>query len=183
MTYYCESVNTAYGAAAELRFPSGSYLIRYDDEGGSPSTHLRSRFEGRTELVSLDAMAARQADLLSEYLCLYRILEAADGANGKTFASNMPPALQEAEFGTLLVMDDLLEDDEGTNLLETYRTAALAEVHRLGDAVEDVSTYLYRIRNGLAHGKTNLVTPTTRFADAARALPVVKLLARLAVEP
>lgn len=180
--YYWQSVNTAYGAAAELRFTS-SYVIRYDYENTSPSTDFRSRFSGRTELVSLYAMAARQADLLSEYLCLYRILEAADGTNGKRFCASSLPALKTADFGTLLVVDDILEDDEGTNVFETYRTEAVEEVQRLTNLGKDVPKHLHEIRNGLAHGRNNLITHTTRFDDAARALPIVKLLARLTIEP
>ena len=80
--YYWQTLNQCYGTAAELRF-NGSYVIRYDDEdAAAPSTDFATRFSGREELVALYAMATRQADILSEYLCLYRVLEAADGANG-----------------------------------------------------------------------------------------------------
>jgi hypothetical protein len=37
------------------------------------------------------AIAARQADLLAEYLCLYRVLEGADGQNGTVSAGKYYP--------------------------------------------------------------------------------------------
>src|SRR5438445_738386 len=82
-----DSLTAVYGSAAELRF-NGSYVIRYGGEDPAPVTDFIHRFIGREELVSMYAMAARQADQLSEYLCLYRILEAADQRNGKIFAAD-----------------------------------------------------------------------------------------------
>lgn len=80
-------------AAADLRF-NGCWGMRYELENAWPgydepastaaiSTRFRKRFSGREELLALYAMAARQADAMGEYLCLYRVLEAADGRNGR----------------------------------------------------------------------------------------------------
>ena len=97
--WYWEHQNMACGAAAELRF-NGSYVLRYDGEDtAAPSTAFARRFEGIEQLVSLYAMAARQADPLTEYLCLYRLLEGKDKTNGKTFASGNIERLAGFNYG------------------------------------------------------------------------------------
>lgn len=183
--WYWQSLNQAYAAAAELRF-NGSYVIRYDREDGSPSTDFSVRFDGKEELVGLYAMAAREPDLLAEYLCLYRVLEAADGQNGKTFSASALSTLASKSFGDLRVIQDDLRFESAPNVFEIYRERAEQELERLTiDGVRDVPGHLYRIRNSLAHGKHDVLTARDagRFSAAARALPVVKLLARTAIEP
>jgi hypothetical protein len=181
---YWEALNASYNAAAQMRF-SYAYALRYDDSHGAPSTDFATRFADREELIVLYAMAARQPDLLSEYLCLYRLLEAADDKNGKTFSAQHLSEIATRDFGALRVVDSPLGPNE-INAFEEYRTRASAELKRLaaqGDS--DVPDYLYRIRNSLAHGKHDVLTPSdpARFENAAKALPIVKLLARMAVEP
>jgi hypothetical protein len=181
---YWQWANAAYAAAAELRF-NGSYVIRYDNETGAPDTCFATRFAGREELVGLYAMAARQAYLLAEYLCLYRVLEAADNGNGKEHVANELPSLRTTDFGELRVVGDDLSYETAPNAFEVFRDRAENELKRLAaNGVDDVPAYLYSIRNSLAHGKRDLLTArhAARFADAARALPIVKLLARRAVE-
>jgi hypothetical protein len=181
---YWQSLNGAYGAAAELRF-SGSYVVRYDDEEDAPATDFSRRFAGREELVGLYAMAARQADLLSEYLCLYRVLEAADTGNGTLFASQALSQLAATDFGVLKIIGIDGRYDTAPNAFDVYKQHALQEMAALAADGQDAPPYLYGIRNSIAHGKHNIVTGHSgeRFERAARALPVVKLLARMAVEP
>lgn len=181
---YWQALNTAYSAAAELRM-TYAYVLRYDQEDTAPSTDFTARFAGHEELVVLYAMAARQADVLTEYLCLYRILEAADGQNGKTFSATHLADVATKDYGELRVIVRLFDDEE-LNAFEVYRNRAENELNRLRlEGIVDVPTHLYAIRNSLAHGKHGVLTPSdpARFESAARALPVVKLLARLAVEP
>jgi hypothetical protein len=133
------------------------------------------------------AMAARQADLLAEYLCLYRVLEGADGTNGTTFSTNELPALLGRDFGVLCVISDWWHEGEQlwTNVFELYKHRARLELGRLNAAgIADIPAYLYRIRNSLAHGKTGILAGGhgPAFEAVARALPIVKLLARVAVE-
>ncbi len=183
---YWQSLNGAYGAAADLRF-GGSYVIRYDDEDeDAPGTDFSLRFAGREELVGLYAMAARQADLLTEYLCLYRVLEAADGSNGTEFSLRGLRQLASSEFGDLRVIG--IDGNYGTapNVFDVYKKRALRELASLESEGEaDLPSYLYRIRNSVAHGKRDTLTghDGERFERAARALPIVKLLARIAVDP
>lgn len=181
---YWQALNGAYGAAADLRF-NGSYVVRYDDEEDAPATDFSLRFAGREELVGLYAMAARQADLLSEYLCLYRVLEAADTGNGTAFASEALSRLATTDFGVLKVIGIDGRYDTAPNAFEVYKQHALDEIAALAEDGQTAPTYLYGIRNSIAHGKHNILTGPSgeRFERAGRALPVVKLLARMAVEP
>jgi hypothetical protein len=183
--FYWNSVNQGYGAAAELRF-SGSYVIRYGEDALAPSTNFLARFKGRQEWVGLYAMAARQADPLAEYLCLYRVLEARNGDNGMSCSETYLPLLATHDFGELLMACDGLADRAHVNVFEAYRGRALQELADLEAAgVEDMPGYLYGIRNSLAHGKHNVLISRheDRATAASRALAIVKLLARLVVEP
>ncbi len=183
---YWQSLNDSHGAAAEIRF-GGPYVIRYGlPDTTPPSTNFTERFRGREDRVGLYAMAARQPDSLSEYVCLYRLLEAADRSNGKTFAAEILPAIVSHDFGMLPVIGIDGKYQNAVNAFEVYKTRAAEELARLErEGVDDVPVHLYRIRNSLAHGKTDILS-TSRgesFSEAVRALPVVKLLARMAVEP
>lgn len=184
--FYWETVNTALSAAAELRF-NGDYCLRYESDYPDPGTNFTERFAERGELLALYAMAARQADPLTEYLCLYRVLEGADGVNGKTFAAAHLDEILEADFGLLRILPPW-GDDRGTvytNAFELHRYRARLELARLADVGADAPRHLYGLRNGLAHGKHDVIAglPGTSVEDVLRALPLVKLLARMAVEP
>jgi hypothetical protein len=183
--WYWDSLNGAYGEVAELRF-NGSYVIRYGGDDPAPSTEFSRRFKGREELVSMYAMAARQADLLSEYLCLYRILEAADHQNGMTYAAGALSGLASRDFGVLRVIGPDERYETATNAFAVYKDRAAQELQNLrNQGVGDIPRHLYRIRNSLAHGKSDVLATGhgERFQAAARALPIVKLLARMAVDP
>lgn len=184
--WYFDDLLKAFYAAAEIRFGE-PYCIRYGlTEDRPPSTDFRTRFAGRQHLVSLYAMAARQADVLSEYLCLYRLLEARDASNGKTFAAASLASIGSHDFGVLRVYRSL-EDDDWLNAFEVYRKRAKRELARLrrGGIMtpSEVAAHLYAIRNSLAHGASSVrvsdFDATVR--EVSRALSVVKLLARLAV--
>ena len=187
--WYFRDQLLAYEAVAEMRFGS-SCLLRYDPyDPRSPTTDFDSRFRGRESMVSLYAMAARQADLLSEYLCLYRVLEAADGAKGTAFIGQHLAQILDRDFGYLGVAAILPGDDEWTNAFDVHRRRPRNELARLRSlgtkTASEVASHLYLIRNSLAHGKRSTRTGDfgPRVAEVAGALPVIKLLARLTVEP
>lgn len=184
--WYFDDLLKVFYAAAEIRFGE-SYCVRYGlAEDRPPSTDFRTRFADRQHLVSLYAMAARQADVLSEYLCLYRLLEARDSSNGKTFTAENLASLGSHDFGVLRVYRSL-EDDDWVNAFEVYRTRAKREMARLQrggiTTPTQVASHLYAIRNSLAHGRSSVrvsdFDATVR--EVSRALSMVKLLARLAV--
>lgn len=184
--WYFDALRQAFYVAATIRFGE-SYCVRYElDEDSPPSTDFRIRFAGKEHLVALYAMAARQADVLSEYLFLYRLLEAGDGSNGTAYIEANIDAVASHDFGVLRVYRSL-EDDDWVNAFEVYRQRATRELRKLRrrgtKTPAEVASHLYAIRNSLAHGKAS--TRVTDFdatvQEVSGALPLVKLLARLAV--
>ena len=113
------------------------------------------------------------------------MLEAADGKNGKHCSDAGLPDLPSRDFGALLIIRDDDDHETAPNAFETYRERALLELKQLrARGVRDVPGYLYDIRNSVAHGTRNVATPrhAGQLMKAARALPVVKLLARMAID-
>lgn len=185
--WYFDNLGTAFLAAAEARF-GDSYCLRYDDEDRSaPGTDFTRRFAGREHQLALYAMAARQADILTEYLCLYRVLEAADGTNGMEFASEQLGAILTRDFGTLRIIPHG-RPDAATNAFEVYKERAARHIEALrrrGVASDrEIAEHLYAIRNSLAHGRREprVGDFSTSVEEVASALSVAKLLARLAIE-
>lgn len=167
---YWDSVQLALGAAADLRF-NASYCLRYDSSYPDPGTNFTERFEGRGELVSLYAMGARQADILAEYLCLYRVLEGADGGNGTEFSERAIPTLLDRDFGLLRVIPTVQYSRPNvyTDVFALYKHRARMELHRLGQSgIVDVPRYNYDIRNRIAHGKSRVAGGNGRFFEDRR---------------
>jgi hypothetical protein len=186
-TWYYEDVALGHDAAAEIRFGE-SYVLRYDDDRGSPRTDFSKRFAGRENLVTLYAMASRQADLLSEFLCLYRVVEAADGSNGTSFLTARLADVPSHSFGTLRVIRP--RSSRGwVNAFTVYRRRARRHLGFLQKggitSDEQVARYLYNLRNALAHGKHGPLVGDygSQLGEVAAALPLLKLAARIAVEP
>lgn len=184
--WYFSDLQQAFYAAAEIRFGE-SYCVRYElTEDHPPTTDFRIRFAGKEHLVALYAMAARQADVLSEYLFLYRLLEARGASNGTAYIAANIDAVARHDFGVLRVYRSL-EDEDWVNAFEVYRERAKRELTRLRrggtKTPTQVAAHLYAIRNSLAHGRSS--AKVTDFDATVRevsgALPILKLLARLAV--
>lgn len=99
---YFDNLHSSYLAAADARF-GDSYCLRYGENGAvPPRTDFLARFAGREQQLALYAMATRQADVLAEYLCLYRVLEAADQLNGLTFATDKVGSILDRDYGEFL---------------------------------------------------------------------------------
>lgn len=183
--FYWDAVAQSLDAAATLRF-NESFRFRYFDPDETVHADFATRFSKGRQRVRLYAMATRQADVLSEYLCLYRLLEAADGTNGKTFASECLDHLDRHDFGNLEVVNEMRVNGDHvcTNVFEMHRLRAMVEIYRLEHLGTDIPKHLYALRNGLAHGKKGTIAHgQTEFERVARALPIVKLMARLSVSP
>lgn len=184
---YWDAVQQSLSAVADLRFNTfHSFRLRYLDENDKLSSDFSKRFSGYSR-VRLYAMAARQVDVLSEYMCLYRLLEASDGKNGKDFAKKAIGKIPNYDFGELLVVDKpaLDPDDHAcTSVFETYRDRAQVEIARLTNEGINIPLHLYDLRNGLAHGKTGTISSVgqTEFQQVVSALPILKLAARISVE-
>ena len=180
---YWENIEATLDVAADARF-GDSYVVRYDRSGDAPRTDFTQRFQGFEDRVSMYAMAARQPDLLVQYLLLYRILEAADGGNGKAYVDAKLEAAMQREWGRLELVHSL--DLSLTDVFRLWQHQADIELWRIREnEFAGVSDYLYGIRNALAHGKLGPLYGHHggEVSAVGRALPLVKLLARHAVEP
>ncbi|MFI5987546.1 methylamine utilization protein MauJ [Streptomyces sp. NPDC051555] len=182
---YRDTLAAAVEHAHTLRYTDG-VTLRYVTEG-DPLTRFEDRFEGRQEALSLYTTAIRQVDFLSEYLGLYRVLEWPGKDNGKKFTDANLDELRDYDFGSLRMMDSgfpLDQTEDPIEVFDTLRERALGRIEALRTANIDIPAHLYALRNGLAHGKQDLILNDLgpSVDEVAADLPVVKLLARMAVE-
>jgi hypothetical protein len=179
---YFNAVEGALTMATDARFGDVVELRYYSDEPELPQ--FTRRFAGREDPLALYAMATRQVDVLSEFLCLYRVLETPNRDNGKALIERRLAEIQTHDFGELYTHD--AATGRGPNVFEVYRRRALDRVARLTEAGMDTSAiagHLYGVRNGLAHGKGSfLVSDYSGLSAVGEDLPIVKLLARMVVE-
>ncbi|MEU3620407.1 methylamine utilization protein MauJ [Streptomyces sp. NPDC006872] len=181
---YADVLESVAQQAHEIRYTDALRLrySTYDD----PLTRFSHRFAGRTEPLALYAMAIRHVDLLAEYLGLYRVLEAPRSDNGISFINDHLDSLELYDFGKLLTIPAFLPEhsEEPVEVFSVLKERALGRVEALTTAGVDIAKHLYAIRNGLAHGKKDLIlNDFGNTVDAVAAdLPLLKLLARIAVE-
>ncbi|MGX1548294.1 hypothetical protein [Streptomyces adustus] len=170
-----------------------AHAVRYTDllrlqylTHGDPLADFNRRFASSTETLAPCVMAIRHVDLLAEYMGLYRVLEAPRGSNGMDFITDHLNALEGYDFGKLMTVPAFLPEhaEEPVEAFSVLKERALGRVEALTTAGIDIARHLYAIRNGLAHGKQDLILNNLGNAvDAVAAdLPLLKLLARMAVE-
>ncbi|MER7696749.1 methylamine utilization protein MauJ [Streptomyces sp. NPDC096095] len=183
--YYRDALEASVEFAHQIRF-NDDLALRYAPEG-DPLASFEERFNNRREALSLYASAIRQVDLLSEYLGLYRVLEWPQKDNGKKFIEAHLDEIGGYDFGSLQMADlgyhrGPVEDP--IEVFEVLRERAQGRIEALRTADIEIPAHLYALRNGLAHGKQDLVlNDFGPGVDAVAAeLPLVKLLARIAVE-
>lgn len=145
---------------------------------------LRRRFAGVEEPLGLYAMATRQVEMLSEYLCLYRVLEWVEKDNGLSYAQRHLGTVMVHEYGELWSYGH--GGDRRRNIFEMYRARSrkrLGELRARGMTDRDIAVHLYKIRNSVAHGKSKfMLDRTANLAEIGRDLVILKLLARLVIE-
>jgi hypothetical protein len=178
------SLGVALSQAVDLRLGLLGLVMRYDEDDARALTRFEERFANRAEVLGLYAMATRQVDVLSEYLCLYRVLEAPGRDNGKTFIASQLHLLETYDFGSLTATEVL---GTAADVFDIYRRRALDRFEVLRRTLPsdmDVAEHLYKTRNSLAHGKTKMIIEDFRdgVTTVAVEVPIVKLLARMAVE-
>lgn len=183
-TLYYQSLGTALSQAVDIRLGLHGLVMRYDEDDAPLLTRFEERFADRSEVLGLYAMATRQVDVLSEYLCLYRVLEAPGHDDGKPFVASHLSQLETYDFGSLAASEF---PGSSVDVFDIYRRRALdrlAGLRRTLPADTGVAEHLYKRRNSLAHGKSKVLVED--FGDAvasvAAEVPIVKLLARMAVE-
>lgn len=180
---YFHSLHDAFLMLTEMRI-GGAVGLRYcDDRPGL--TEFESRFSNRTEPLALYAMATRQVDTLSEYLCLYRVLEWAQKDNAKLWIENHLALIASYDFGELEAWRPF--SDSPVDAFAVYRNRAITQLealHREGLSDRQIAAHLYDSRNALAHGKSSVRVNDfdAQVVTIAADLPIVKLLARMVVE-
>ncbi|MEU3560484.1 methylamine utilization protein MauJ [Kitasatospora sp. NPDC006786] len=187
---YEEALGSFFENLVDLRF-TDSLRLRYGATG-DPLAQFHARFPGgRRQLLALYVMALRQTDTLGAYLCTYRVLECADGRNGKTFIENHLNEIAKYNFGELKTKGMALPGQPVSDfeVFETYRSLALNRLNHLRTSMRDadIAENLYKHRNGLAHGspgRSNIAIQdyATQAATVEADFPLLKLLARIAVE-
>ncbi|MGW0880342.1 methylamine utilization protein MauJ [Streptomyces sp. NPDC002671] len=187
---YEEALHSFFENLVNLRF-TDSLQLRYADKT-DPLTQFHTRFlGGRRQLLALYVMALRQIDTLGAYLCIYRVLECADGRNGKTFIESHLDDIATYDFGALKTKGMALpgQPTSDFDVFEAYRLQSLQRLSHLRAAMSDtdIAEHLYKHRNGLAHGHPGRSTIViqdyaTQAATVEADFPLLKLLARIAVE-
>ncbi len=185
--WYYDSVGQALSAAADIRVGDPVQLrYEYNDSDNTPDLRaFSSRFGARPEPLAMYAMATRQIDVFSEYIALYRILEFPQKNNGKKFIEDNLDLIETYNFGTLLTSDDF---SQGIDVFKAYCARALGRVaHLRGDGLDNraIAARLYAIRNGLAHGKDDMIVDDSGavLSDVGADVAIVRMLARMVVEP
>lgn len=181
---YFDAIEAALSSAWSLRLGDASLALRYLVQ---PSlAGFSARFDSVREGLALYAMATRQVETMGEYLCLFRVLEWADGRNGVTLASAHLSNIGTHPFGNLMSQAWPKRRVRRANVFALYRRKALrrlAAFRARGESDTAVAQHLYAIRCELAHGaRTVRLDRPPDVAEVARDLPIVKMLARLAIE-
>ena len=178
---YADALIAASEAAVDVRF-TDCLQFRYPDD---TLNEFDRRFRGQAQPLAMYGMALRQVDLLAEYLCLYRICEWADGKNGVKFINDNVDAIATHDFGELWLEHLTLERERPKrNVFEEYQERAVGRLEALRTAgEEDIGRYLYGYRNGLAHGKSDLLVQDfgASVDRVAQELPLLRLVCRLAI--
>jgi hypothetical protein len=181
---YYDTLWEAFGAAQSARMGSGVYL-RYDTDDERSLTDYSTRFASTRAALALYAMALRQVDWLSEYLCLYRVLETT-GRHGRPGIVEGLDRLGTHDFGRLLAYGPE-PDDPPVDVFGRYQQRALHRVAELRSAGNDnggIAKRLWEIRTQIAHGAYNTLNShnATDVVSVGADLPVVRLLARAVVD-
>lgn len=179
---YYNSVESTLAEASDLRLGDGTPTLRYHEYPRLLTLH--PRFAAVAEPLALYAMATRQVEILSEYLCLYRVLEWARKDNGIVYIETHIGQLAKYNFGKLWAHRAWKE--QRWNIFARYRRRAvrrIAELRARYSTDRDIAVHLYSIRNSLAHGKQKFTLGRpTELADVGLDTFIVKLLARMVVE-
>jgi hypothetical protein len=118
---------------------------------------------------------------------MYRVLEWADRKNGMTAITSRSAVIASHDFGKLMAQAGPKRRIRRVNVFELYRRRTLRRLATFrvrGDTDRKIAEHLYGVRCELAHGaRTVRLDRTPDVAEVARDLPIVKLLARMVIEP
>jgi hypothetical protein len=151
-----------------------------------PDLPYLNRFSALSASLSIYATGLRQLDPLGEFLHYYRVLENADGKNGKQELARVLPLLWTHPFGRLPAQ--LWHHHSAAfkaDLLARWKRRAVARLAYLARRSINVADHLYsRGRCGIAHGKTGIRTldAGSDLIEIACDVPLVKMLARVSID-
>lgn len=184
--YYCESLCAILENVREIRQGPLTFVrFRHDSESGTVNLPYTAMYRPVAQEVHLYAVALRQADTLSEFLCYYRVIESATASNGRDWIASSLDDLPRHDFGYIAIAHELV--DHPRNLLSIWRRRALRRLsdlrNRYGPAAK-IAQYLYNTtRCGIAHGRQIVradITPS--YFEVVRDTCLLKVLARLAID-
>lgn len=178
------------GAVVRFRRPARKSISSLFD------VPLSARYANSKDQIRLYNTALRQVDPLSEFLNLYRILEASDLAlpgswagkgNGKQWITNNIARISTHAFGRLMLQVFSPRRPKPVNAFARIRQRAKSRIAALAALVKrgDVAAYLYnQVRCGIAHGKSGVWSFdfAENVRDARADVSIVKLLARIAID-
>ncbi len=152
---------------------------------------LSARYGQVADMLAMYATALLQVEPLGEYLHYYRVVERAarlesgnPSNNGKDWVERHLQKLATFSFGELWLQKSGAGQVAHRSLFQLLQRRAVEAFHRLGKNAADTSKYLYgALRCGIAHSSG---PKTFDFGgdvkEVGQALPIVKLLARIAIE-
>ena len=138
------------------------------------------------ELI-LYSSSLRQADFLSEYLCLYRVIESATNSNGKAWIEDALDRALNYRYAKITIASNAPVFTK-RNLISVFKrrySSRHKQLKKSFNSNKEIAKYLYNInRCGIAHGKRAIVSPIYGFSyfEIVKDISILKLLARLAIE-
>lgn len=186
---YCENQCIVLELLGSLKWGSlQSVRFRWSDLEQTVDLAYSTQYGPAAKELSLYSLALRQFDPLSEFLHYYRIMESVDGGNGKSWILNNVNRIKAFDFGWLELEDSAYfgNPKRRVNLFQRYRRKSQERLKRLRSPVSNpqVEEHFYRVRCGIAHGKTHVkhYDFSTTVASIWQDLYILKLLARIAIQ-
>jgi hypothetical protein len=184
--FYTEQLCSIFSEVREIRQGPLTYvLFRHGTSGARLDLPYSNTYSSAIQEVHLYAVALRQADALSEFLCYYRVIESATNSNGVDWVSRALNRLASHNFGRIEI--GRMPEPGSRNLVAIWRRRALMRLLILGQqygSSVDIAKYLYQTnRCGIAHGRRIVradITPS--YFEVVRDTYILKLLARLAID-
>lgn len=152
--YYDDLVATlesTYG----MRYGFSIVNLLYDDfDEDNENLNFQKRFHGKDEALALYAVATRQADIMMEYLSLYRVVEWLSKSNGIDFINKVTPQIKKFKFNRIIAQ----EKTTSVNLMDVYKTDSSRVLMNHAKNNRNTGEILYGIRCSIAHGQNNSIS-------------------------
>lgn len=190
--YYYNCLNMIYKSMSDIKLGPVYVNFRWPGYKDSVDLQYSAKYGKVSKEISLYAMALRQIDPLTEYLCYYRIIESVTNSNGKDWIRNNIEFIKEFNFGYVEIevekaVIEITQKDNPTNLFSIYKRRALKRIKELKTEFpgKDISEYFYNEnRCGIVHGKEDVKIHD--FGVTVKGIVkdnyILKLLSRMAIE-